>query len=204
MKKLLLVVEGESDVSAAPHLMRRVLSDVCGRYDCQVETHRRKDIAHLRANDWANLKRYLLAAFLEEMPVLWMLDCDDGCAVTIVGEMYRQAALVGVRQPLVFCLWVREYETMFLYDPRNVAKKLGIPEFVSPQVPEQKRGAKELLSAAMPRGHAYKERFDQLPLTAVLDLDRLRNNYRSYRHFENAVKWLVDQSEPSLYPMRGG
>lgn len=203
MKKVLVIVEGDGEVKAAPHLVRRVLTEVCGHFDRQIETHRRKGIDHLRANDWANLKRYLAAAYLENMPVLWMLDCDDDCAVKVVNELHAQAKALGIQQPLAFCLWVREYETMFLYDHQNVALKLGIPEFAAPQVPEDRRGAKELLSAAMPRGRAYKERIDQLPLTAVVDLNRLRNSYRSYRHFENAIKWLVDQTGPSLYPLRG-
>jgi hypothetical protein len=202
VSRILLVVEGEGEVSAAPILARRVLGELYGIYEWDFEVQRRKDIEHLRARGWEHFKRYLAAAFHEKLPILWMLDCDDGCAIEHLKELYEQARAVGVRQPLAFCFWVREYETMFLYDSEGVGRKLEIDQLSVPNPPESKRSAKEHIDAQMPADRSYSPRIEQPALTAILSLQKVRERYRSFQHFENALNWLIQQSDPGLYPMR--
>jgi|SRR3990172_1361700 len=203
MPKLLLIVEGDGDVVAIPTLARRVLGEFYGIYDWNFETHRRKDMAHLVANDGANFKRYLQAALHEEMPILWTIDCDDGCAVRNGCILSSYAQQIGVFQPMAFSFWVREYEAIFLYDPDTVKSKLGIqPQELAGDL-SQRRGVKELISSLMPRGKKYKERIDQPALTANINLELPKANYRSFQHFEKALHWLTQQRVPALYPLRG-
>ncbi|MEW6332168.1 MAG: DUF4276 family protein [Pseudomonadota bacterium] len=202
MHELLLVLEGHGEVQAAPVLVRRVLGELHGIYPHKIETHRRGGLAHLRANDWAHFRRYLPVAFMERMPVLWMVDNDEGvCARTLLQEMYKHAKSTGIQQRLAFCFWYREYETMFLYDPANVAKMFGIENFVVPNNPDDSRAAKGIISRAMPSGYAYKETINQSQLSAVIDLELVRNRYKSFQHFERALKWLAADSAPEIYPL---
>lgn len=60
-----------------------------------------------------------------------------------------------------------------------------------PENPEAIRGAKEWLSKAMPSGYAYKETVHQVKLSAVVDLDCLRESSASYRHLEKSILSLV-------------
>ncbi len=200
---MLLVVEGDGDVTAAPVLARRVLQ-AQGIYDWTFpRPQKRRDIAHLRGKQWSNFSRYLQAAFCEEMPILWLLDCDDGCALHQLRDFQQQAESVGVRQPLAFGFWVREYECLFVADLKTTGEKLGIKTFKNvPADPEAKRGVKEWLSRQMPKGTIYKETLEQEKLSAAINLDKLRAHSRSFRHFEQALLWLIRQSSADLYPIR--
>lgn len=202
MQEILLVLEGYGDVRAAPVLVRRVLGELHGIYPSTIETHRRGGLAHLRANDWAHFRRFLSTAFTERMPVLWMVDNDDGiCARTLLQEMYKHAQSVGIRQRLAFCFWYREYETMFLYDPATVSKTLGIANLAVPERPDNLRASKELISRAMPSGYAYKETINQSQLSAVIDLELVKSRYKSFQHFESALRWLASDITPEIYPL---
>ena len=203
MPSILIIVEGEGDREAAPLLCRRLLGELHGAYDWSFVTHRRGSIANLKANNYAHFRRFLQAGYKEGMPILWMLDNDENdCARFLVTEFYEHVNSIGVQQPLAFCLWTREYETMFLYDPEFVATKLGIQKLSIPDSPENRRGAKELLSKQMPRGHGYKETVNQPALTAGISLERLKENYGSFQHFERALIWLTQRARPELYPLR--
>lgn len=203
MQNILLVVEGEGEVEAARVLASRVLVERNQLYDWSFVTHRRGGITNLQASEWGNFRRFLLAAYKEDMPILWMLDNDEGvCARALIKEFYAQIYSVGIRQPLAFSLWKREYETLFLYDSENVSKKLGCAEITVLEDPERKRGVKEFLSRQMPTGQSYKERINQPSLTTVIDLEKVHRNYSSFRHFERALLWLTNQVMPELYPLR--
>ena len=58
--------------------------------------------------------------------------------------------------------------------------------------PETLQDPKRWLTRHMPGSCAYKETFDQAPLTAAMDLDLARANSRSFRHFESAVCFLME------------
>jgi hypothetical protein len=199
MQKLLLIVEGEGDASAAPILVRRVMAELFGVYDLLIEVQRRRDINHLRANDWAHFKRYVQAAFYEGCPILWLLDADDECPVALAGTMYQIVESIGVRQPFSVGFWVREYETMFLYDKKMLVHFLGDKVKIDVGDPEMIRGAKEWLSSKLPRGEIYKARVDQSRLTAMVNLQALKASYRSFQHFEKVLNWLLSHNQPVVY-----
>lgn len=196
--KLLLVVEGYGEVKAAPALTRRILHSQ-EIFDVEIDTHRRHDISYLRANDWYNFRRYLLAAYSEECPILWMIDCDDDCFVDVLRDMVRIANETGIRQPIGFTLWVREYETMFLYDQETTKKVLNIDSDL-PNDPLVIRGAKGWLSRHMLPGSSYKETHDQEAISAQVDVGLLQTKYRCFEHFCSTLTWLYQHSDPAIYP----
>ena len=203
MPRLLLIVEGEGDVYAAPVLLRRVLNQYFERYDFEIVTHRRHDLSHLRANDWANFKRYLEAAHAENCPIIWMLDCDDGCALEWLKQIYKLVALMKLRQPLAFVFWVREYEVIFIYDLEAIKVKLNIQEIHDvPEKPEAKRGVKEWICDQLPRGFSYRETIDQEAITAVVDLGKIFAKSGDFEHLVKVVSWMINDPKPEIYPSR--
>ena len=201
MNRLLLIVEGQGEQGAAPVLARRVLHELHEKYEWVIpRPHRRWGIKQLQSNNWEKLKRFLSVAFKEEAPVLWMLDCDDGCAIEWMKEIYAALAGVPLKQPLAFALWIREYEAMFLYDFDCTKTQLDIRSDCEPLAePDAKRGVKDWISNQMPKNRIYKETIHQEALTGRIDLPGLRD-YRSFRHFEKALLWLTEQTQPALYP----
>src|SRR5579885_1820808 len=105
--KILLIVEGYGEVKAAPVLARRYFHNR-EIYDVEFDTHRRHDLAYLKANDWNNYRRFLRAAYSEGCPILWMIDCDDGCFMDELRHMRDIANEMVVRQPIGFTFWIRE------------------------------------------------------------------------------------------------
>jgi hypothetical protein len=200
MNKLLLVVEGEGDVSATPVLLRRILAEYFQKYDCEIITQRRRDLAHLRANDWSNFKRYFAVAHAEGCPIIWLLDCDDDCPLLLLRELYKLIALLNLRVPMAFVFWVKEYEAIFLYDLDSLIEKLEIGAIEQPiMVPEKKRGVKEWISSQLPDGYTYRETMDQEAITAVLNLKKIEEQYKSFGHLVRVVEWLMKSPRTELY-----
>ncbi|WP_347279089.1 DUF4276 family protein [Plasticicumulans sp.] len=201
-RRILLVVEGDGDVLAIPLLTRKILHDN-KIYDVRIESpaHKRHDIAHLKGRSWCNFDRYLQTAYGWGCPVMWTIDCDDGCALTVAREFSERAVTIGIRQPLAFAFWVREFESLFLADSKAAKSVLGCEFKNLPIEPEQKRGVKEFISSCLPAGRRYSETIEQEKIVSKLDLSVLRNTSRSFRHFEKALLWLVAQKGPCLYPL---
>lgn len=203
MPSLLLVVEGYGEVDACKALVRRILAERYGIHTWNLEVHRRGGIDHLKGRAWTNFERYLLAAYKEQMPILWAVDNDAGdCASSLVAGFYDRINKVGIRQPTAFCFWKREFETMFLYDPAAIARRLGIENMVPKENWEDLRGVKEHLNKHLPRGRCYKETIDQVAITALLDLEKVASGYGCFRHFERVLLWLIQQTKPALYPLQ--
>ena len=53
----------------------------------------------------------------------------------------------------------------------------------------------------MPSGYAYKETINQSQLSAVIDLALVRSRYKSFQHFERALRWLASDNIPDIYPL---
>lgn len=205
MEKILVIVEGYGEVSAVPLLLRRILQERFEIYACQIEVHRRRGVCHLRSGAWARLKSYLEVAFLEECPVLWLLDCDDDCALDLARQITAAAQELEIRQPVAFSLLPREYETMFLFDIDASKGVLDLPDDLeAPVSPKDIRGAKGWLSRNIQGSSIYKEAVDQPRITARLNFDLLEERYRDFRHLLSAVDWLSNAEEPGAYPIAMG
>lgn len=194
--RLLPIVEGPGDVNATPVLLRRIARRI-GLPNVQIlRAHRRGDLFQVHRH----LQRFAAVAALERAAALWLFDCDDGCAFERARELHRAVLREQFPYPFRVALIVKEYECLFLADPDACRMVLEIPAAAAfPSDPESVRGAKELLSRLMARGRAYKETIHQQALSEVVDLDRLYEKSRSYRHLENAISELAkDPATPSL------
>lgn len=190
MPKIQLIVEGDGDMKAVPLLTRRVLQEVFQRYDIALATpQRRGELTKIKSH----FSRFLKIALLEQAPVLWVVDCDDGDPSAHLEELNLLLSAEYSSQPIRFVLMVKEYESLFLAERKAAQLILKIKDSVSfPPQPESIRGTKEWLSKHMESGYAYKETLHQEKLTAQLNIDELRTYSNSYRNFEAALKDLVE------------
>lgn len=115
--------------------------------------------------------------------------------------------------PSAVVLLHREYEALFLpcidlmagrelnaYGSRRPGL---LPGTTFAGDPQGIRGVKEWLSRRFPRGSSYKPTLDQLPLTRMLDFDRLRNSsLPCFGSLERALRFLGDHVGTSgrVYP----
>lgn len=190
--QILPIVEGDGDIAAVPELIRRVAFEN-GNYDVQIgRPHKRGDLPKVlgRFDD------FLLTALLEQSPVLWVLDYDCHDCVDQrkhTRELGKRASVLAGGMPVEFVFMVKEFETLFLADEATTRGVFpDIPAHLQfPSNPEGIRDAKGWLSAARPKGSAYKATSHQKRLTAQLNLATLRQASDSFRRFESAVLRLL-------------
>ena len=191
MKTILPIVEGGGDERAVPALIRRIAQSH-GKLVQVLKPHRRGDLPKVRKR----FSDYLLTAKFENAPILWVMDydCADCKDVNADIQQLRQLAENAAPGLVVrFAFMVKEYESLFLADERSTRKVLKeIPAaYKFPSNPEGIRGAKEVLSKALPKGLAYKETIHQEKITAHLDCDHLRQVSPSFQRFEAALLDLL-------------
>ncbi|HEX5337065.1 MAG TPA: DUF4276 family protein [Gallionella sp.] len=191
--KLLPVVEGDGDKAAVPLLLRRMLQERHGIFDCKILTpHVRGDLPGVRRN----FENWFKAAIKEQAAILWVLDfdCADCDCVKLEADKLKQRAQeIHAGWPFEVAFMVQEFETLFLCDPESTRSVLkAIPAAtVFPSDAETVRGAKEWLSSAMPKGIAYKPMTHQAKISAALRLDILCANSPSFSHLDNALQRLI-------------
>jgi hypothetical protein len=146
--------------------------------------------------------------------LLVLRDDEDGCPREDgpdVASWFRDA---GLPFPVAVTLFDREYETIFLpcldlFAGRPLVadgiERRGIAaDTLAVTGPEARRDAKGLLSAAMPPGRSYKPTLDQLPLTRMLDFERLRAvRLPCFETLERALRFLLaGQAAPGqVFPL---
>lgn len=172
MKRLLPIVEGDAEIRAVPALVRRVLHHN-GIFDVKIlHPHLRGDVNAVRKN----FSRFIKMAMKEAASVLWVLDCDDGCPVTLVQELKSISDAEYKPYPIEYAFIVKEFESLFLSDAERTRGRLGIKQSISfPADPELIRGVKEWLSQNMPSGQIYKPTIHQEALSSVVDIDIMRS-----------------------------
>ncbi len=135
--------------------------------------------------------------------ILVLLDLEDDCPKEGACRLAEQVRPLSSKKPIAIVLAHREYETWFLADAESLAGQFGFPDGLRYDGdPEEKRGAKEWLSAQMPRGAIYKETEHQVKMTARLNLGRVQQRSRSFRRLVNAIRQLTDSASPAITPDR--
>ncbi len=175
-------------MQAVPILLRRILYERHHIYDVEImRPYRYGELGKVSKN----FVRNALAASKESAPILWTIDCDDGCPLEWVNHFEEQIP-AGFPVPIRFALLVREYESIFLAEHQCLISRLalnpGTPKLTNP---ETYRDAKGEISRMMPAGAAYKEMVHQPSLTALMDLETAIANSRCLRHMESALLSLV-------------
>ena len=209
---IVIIVEGDGEVEAAPGLIRRILWERLFRYDIP-------RIKSMPTNSKSNLlKRFeqFLEYAIGEDPdaILALVDADDDeCPVEEAMDLANRASALNLGVPVAVVYAKSEYETWFISSlsegtGERIRAMLNIASSViAPEDVEGIRGAKEWLEGHMPQDRGYKETSDQENLTHHIDMELTHSKSRSFRRLCNAVEELVraiDESEAVVTPMRGG
>lgn len=198
MTAILPLVEGDGDLQAVPELIRRI-AILHEAYDVSVlRPHKRGDLPKVLNN----FERFFEAAVIDENSgILWIMDFDcDFCDDVIEQEtsLRDRANRLRPGYPFEVCLLVKEYESLFLHDPKALQKTFPTwpPDASLPTHPEEIRDAKGWISKTLPKGIAYKPTTDQKRITAQLDLLHLRKHSPSFGRLEACVLNLISKGKP--------
>lgn len=189
-----VLVEGQGDVAAVGNLLVRLSAD------------RNATLTWSTPVRWPNLhlEQGLRrgAEFVRAKPdvsaLLVLRDEDDACPRYRGPEMAAWLRRLGLPFPSAVVLLHPEYEVVFLPCLDLMAGKLldGRPGLDAGTVWDgvswqARRGVKEWLSHHFPRNRRYKPTLDQLPMTRMVDFDRLRRaEVPCFGTLERAVTFL--------------
>jgi hypothetical protein len=201
MSRLVLFVEGDEDVEAAPVLVGRLWAELPPELQgCFIDTKpfRVGNITHLTGRVAENWQRYLRAASARKDfgGVLLLLDAEvledgGGCAVEAARSLAAAAIEAGGGNlfSVAVVFFRKEYESLLIASyPFLPGRREGVslPE----NVEVAPRGAKEWLKKNLDGG--YKEREDQVRLTRAINFEHLRmQSIRSFRRLEHALTELA-------------
>ena len=178
--KLAAIVEGEGETEALPVLVRRVAAEAAPDVTVIVDPVLRVPASKLRQEGQLERHVELCARRLGgEGSILVLLDCDwkDGCPKVDAPILLERARRARPDRDIAVVLAYREYETWFLAAFDSIRSSLKIADAeAAPAEADAIRGAKEWLSARMPRGASYSPVRDQARLTAVMDFKAARSS----------------------------
>jgi hypothetical protein len=214
-KRLVLLVEGQGDVQAAPVLMERLLKEYAA-FDAvfldSLPPFRVGDYSKIKKDHFGEWRRLLRAATVTRKNVggcILFLDGDSPveiegkpfCAARAARILVAEAEKVGAGKlfslAVVFaCMefesWMiagaESLENCRLADGRQAIQKL--PLVIPADTEKNPRDAKGWFRSVMTTG--YKPTRDQAELTRLVDLNVVRSrNVRSFRHLESAIQHIV-------------
>lgn len=184
-----ILVEGQGEVEAAQNILVRI-TQALGR-----------TIPWTKPRRWVNLHQWQAQArggveagaeFVRGKPdaaaLLILRDEDDDCPKEAAPGMAEKLRGLSLPFPTAYVLLRPEYEVLFL----PCLETMGFPAW-DRESWEARRGIKEWLSSQLPPGRSYKPSVDQLRLTRLIDLERLRSaQVPSFGSLERAVAFLAD------------
>lgn len=193
MRSIVPIVEGQGDERAVPVLLRRVLTEIVGRYDIGVSRAIRIGRGKLvkaheleRAVELASIDRE------DAFAALIIFDADDDDAIALEEELF-ELIRGTVPLPTRISIAVREYEAWLLGAKVSLRGHQGIRlDATAPANPEGIRSAKAELQANMDRNRKYVETADQVKLTGNMDLAAARAACPSFRRLIENVERLVE------------
>ena len=194
-----IVVEGHGELEAAHNLVTRLSHDL-GVFIPWTAPRRSPNI-HLQRG----VEKVAARARCEPdtTAMLILRDEDDRCPAETAPMIAAWLRALSLPFPTAIVLLHREYEALFLpcidimagrelnaYGSRRPGILAGTTFEGDPQ---GIRGVKEWLSKRFPRGTSYKPTLDQLPLTRMLDFNRLRDSaLPCFGSLERAIRFLGD------------
>jgi hypothetical protein len=190
--RLACIVEGHGDERAVPVLVRRVVNRLEPACAVQIESVIRtpKDRL-LKPGDLERKIELAARKVAGRGGILVLVDCDDDCPAQMGPDLLRRARQMLGDLPIAVVLAKREFEAWFLAAARSLQGQRALAEDLEPPAdPEAIRGAKEWLSARMPRGTRYVETLDQPALAACFDLDEARRA-DSFEKCYREITWLT-------------
>lgn len=194
------IVEGDGEVKAVPHLLRRVLGEHCRRYDVRIQ---RPINSHGGGGIRKDIKQFLKYAkkYPECDAVLVLLDSDGDCPRSLAADLARSATEFNMDVPVAIVCAHHMYEAWFvasLDSPsgEKIRCKLALSEDAEYEGDvESIRSPKRWIEVRMTRNKSYKETVDQAGLSDFIDIEHTRRRSRSFRRFCHAVEELVEGVE---------
>jgi hypothetical protein len=200
--KIVLIVEGEGEVSAAPSLIHRIARHyeldqqynvICPR-PINLKGKGRFHNSKLDYEKSLKLAKFHIGE--EKGAILVLLDADDDCPRQLAEGLLERTRSEGMDVPFGVVVANSEYETWFI---AAFASLVEAPEagFKQPseylENPEEKRGAKEWLSKHRKSGDPYKPTLHQNKLTKLFSLDAAFQNSRSFRKLCKEIRCIIEQ-----------
>ena len=192
MPQIFPIVEGKGDALALPILVRRVL-----------QAQGAADRVRVRKAAWENKSTLLKPGEVERIArgalqkandarVLVLIDADEDCAATRGPELQRRldkALGSGVSAAVVA---VHEYENWLVAGASAFSGNNTFRDSIrAPKNPESVQDAKHWLNARRMGKHSYDPVVDQAPLTALVDLDTVRERCPSFDKLWREVERLA-------------
>jgi hypothetical protein len=196
-KKIVLIVEGDGEVTAAPVLLTYALQHV-GCFD--VFPRQPAMNAHGGGNLTCSggLERFLELAYRspECEAVLLLIDSEGQCPKEMAAGFAARIRAKGVRKPTAVVVAHRMYEVWFVASASSLGGAVSGSRQLNdsleiPRDPENIKDPKRWIESKMTPPQ-YKETEDQVALTRKIDFDLAQANSRSFRRFLHAVAELVD------------
>ncbi len=212
--RLLLLVEGQGDVAAAPVLLKRLLAEY-GAFDSVIPDPRPwcvKGYSKIARENFAEWHRYLGTAakagdlggciLLLDGDSKWDAERQPFCAMRAARRLGAEAQEAGAGRlfSLAVVFACKEFESWLIAGAESLVGKAfsdrrkGVTEIttVIPSDPEfSPRDAKGWLNHLM-KNTGYSPSRDQAELTRLVDLAMIRQKMRSFRRLESAVRGIVE------------
>ena len=203
-----LILEGLGDKRAVPEFVRN-LAYAHEIFDLSIIPHpiMRQNIPKLRTA--GELEKFITYGLMKDGDsLLILLDCDDLCAKDEVHAFTERVRKQNLTKKVGFAFFNSEYESFFVSCLDLIAKRYpeyewNLTDWNIDDDHEEIVGAKGYLSDRMKTNKSYKATREQTKFTSALDLDRLREKSRSFRHLESTLLWLTGQTDDDslIYPL---
>lgn len=193
----ILILEGPGDVAAVPLLIRRILHEA-HIFDLKIMPRPKTNVEAKKLIRSGELERYMDYCNREAGDsIILAIDSDKQCPVSLAKDFSERVINCRLNKPVLIIFFVCEFESLFLPSLDIISARY--PEFRWKSIEinslkfEEIVSVKELISSLMPKDKAYKETRDQVKFAEIIDLQRTRDYIRSFRHFEDALMWLMRQ-----------
>jgi len=190
MVSILPIVEGQSEESSVPILLRRI-RDEMGAFHTQIaRPFRVKRNKIVKKGELERAINYGVRNRENIGAILILLDADDDCPAFLGAKLKNRGEQV-TDLPLAVVIANKELEGWFLGGKESLRGMRSIRQDASPPPdPEGIRGAKEKLTKNMHAGARYIEVDDQPAFAAELDFDLTKTRCPSFNKFLREVKTL--------------
>ncbi len=204
------LVEGHGEVQAVGNLLTRLSADL----DIYFPWSNPIRCKNLHSEEGLRKGVELIRARANVRALLILRDEDDDCPKERGPEMAKWLRQLNLPFPSSVVLLKPEYEVLFLpcldlmagkpiKDPSGRDRPGLKPGTAWDRTSwEARRGIKEWLSRNYPSNRSYKPTLDQLPMTQMLDFDRLRDaDVPCFGTLERALRFLGQSLNPGeVYP----
>lgn len=186
MSVIFPIVEGHGEVEAVPILLRRVLHEICSRYDVEISQPYRLPRGRIVSADTSFLVKSVelgarkIAQANGRGLVMVLLDADKECPARLAPDLLSRIARPDI--PTAVVIAKQEYEAWFLASVISLRENRNVRSTAMPQTrPEDIEDPKKYLARhVLKEEHSYRETVDQPALTAGLDLPSTRSASPSF------------------------